>query len=144
MFRAGICVHCRHEPAARECASCGLWTCATCAALRCGSDHEAWTGRCRDCQSLFPAEQRRDVLEDGDGEVCCPKCGWHRRLCRLALVRPDVVATLDAAVSCNRCSRRHDPTINLVLHAPAGDQILYHLLCECGATLASTAAPTVQ
>jgi hypothetical protein len=81
------------------------------------------------------------VLDDGDGEVCCPRCGWVRRLRRLDQVRDAVAAiTLRRVSACAACARLPgDLDELLVLHVPAGDQTLFHLLCRCGATLASAA-----
>jgi hypothetical protein len=142
-FRESVCSHCRRAPAADACAGCGLWTCAACAP-RCRVGRVAWTGRCRGCGELYPDEQRRDVVDDGDGEICCPRCGWVRRLRRLDRLRDPVAAAAlaraGAGAACAECARpAGDLGELLVLHVPADQQTLYHLLCRCGATLASAA-----
>jgi DNA-directed RNA polymerase subunit RPC12/RpoP len=144
-FRASLCGHCRRAGAVGACAGCGLWACAACAARPCREGRAAWTGRCRDCGELYPDAQRRDVLDDGDGLVACPRCGWTRRLCRRSLVPRDVAAALTADPGgCATCGYVvADPDDHLVLHVPAGGQALYHLLCRCGDTLASRARPSV-
>lgn len=138
-FRASVCGHCRRVEANRACNGCGLWTCAACAGRGCGAERTAWTGRCRTCGALYPDDQRRDVLDDGDGEVRCASCGWIRRLRRLDLVvDPTITAALTASPPCASCG--HSPAAELlVLHVQADAQTLYHLICRCGQTLGSAA-----
>lgn len=74
----------------------------------------------------------------------CRQCGWRYRLRRFDLLSDRAVAAAlkQGAARCSRC----DETVqrldaHLVLHAPADKQMLYHLLCACGNTLASAAGP---
>jgi hypothetical protein len=146
MYRAQICGHCGRNPSDSLCSACGLWICRECGAKGCALSAAAWTGRCKRCDTAYPDEQRRDVLDDGDGDVVCSRCGSRFRVRRLALLDPVVVHALtESSESCDTCGRTaaaRDRDRLLVLHdrweGRSGVQTIYHLLCVCGATLATT------
>lgn len=146
MYRSSLCGHCRDVPSGEVCEVCGLFVCPGCQARGCGQDADAWTGSCGACGRAFPDDQRRDVLEDGEGEVACRSCGWTYRLRRLDRVGdPRVAAALRAvAAECGGCGDRPEQRAlgaHFVLHDLVPTQVLYHLLCRCGRPLASEAGP---
>ena len=149
MYRSMICGHCRMEAATAECRICGLWICPACLERGCDQTQAAWTGECRTCHIPYPDEQRRDVLERGDGQVTCRRCGSSFRLRRLELLesRAVVSSLLAELLPCDRCGRRFDAEqrqLLLVLHdrwrTRSRCQTIFHLLCSCGRTLASAVA----
>lgn len=146
-YRSPACAHCRIAAAVDQCEVCGLWICPACRARGCERGRLSWTGECRGCGAPYPDDQRRDVVEDGDGELVCHKCGSSYRLRRLRLIEESgVVNALRAGLEpCEVCGHADEPQDLLVLHDRAwgrrgGSQALYHLLCVCGRVRASTAA----
>ena len=150
MYRSPTCGHCRVEPSQIVCPSCGLWICAGCAETGCSQNHTAWTGACRTCGTPYADAQRRDVLDDGDGEVVCAACGSRYRMQQLRRVEgPEIVTSLVASAEpCAACGRTFDAAARellLVQHdqweGRSGTQDIFHLLCTCGQTLATHTGP---
>lgn len=145
MYRSPPCRHCGSTAADSICGACGLWICANCQDRGvCQQTRAAWTGACKRCGALYPDEQRRDVLDDGDGQVLCSRCGSGFRLRRLSLVEGHVAERLLASqLTCERCSAVLDRLQLFVLEdrwvGPRRTQRIYHLLCSCGSTLSSFA-----
>jgi hypothetical protein len=87
------------------------------------------------------------VLDDGDGEVLCARCGSRYRLRRLSrLDRTARAALLLAAAEpcpCGASYTADERGALLVLEdrweRDGRTQALYHALCACGRTLASHA-----
>ena len=139
MYREQICGHCGRNPSARFCDACGLWICQECSAKGCGLDTAAWTGRCKRCDTAYPDEQRRDVLDDGDGQLLCSRCGSGFRLRRLSLLDSEIATRLLASpMSCDVCpgpsERARQRLFVLEDHwvSRKRTQRICHLLCCCG------------